>query len=205
MHKVKRILLKSATRGPLPQLGSIDHAPVHGIRIAVERRAGCFDRTGEPGLPAPRPGSPGCELRHEIAGGLAGQDARTSLDFEAARSMLRRIDELVEAGRDFVVETTLANLTYAQKIPDWRKRGYLVSLVYLRLETVEDSIARVLKRVAAGGHSIPEDTIRRRFGRSRNYFEIIYQPIVDEWYTWASQEGSFALVDSWDGRHETRT
>lgn len=141
----------------------------------------------------------------EIAGGLAGQDARTSLDFEAARSMLRRVDELVEAGTDFVVETTLANLTYAQKIPVWRKRGYLVSLVYLRLETVEDSIARVRKRVAAGGHDIPEDTIRRRFGRSRNYFEIIYQPIVDEWYIWASLEGSFALVDSWDGRHETRT
>jgi predicted ABC-type ATPase len=95
-------------------------------------------------------------------------------------------------------------LTYAQKIPDWRKRGYLVSLVYPRLETVEDSIARVRKRIAAGGHGIPEDTIRRRFGRSRNYFEAIYRPIVDEWYIWASQEGRFVLIESWDGRHDTR-
>jgi predicted ABC-type ATPase len=141
----------------------------------------------------------------EIAGGLAGRDAQASLDFEAARSMLRRIDELVEAGADFVVETTLANLTYAQKIPDWRRRGYLVSLVYLRLDSPEDAIARVRKRVAAGGHGIPEDIIRRRFGRSANYFETIYRPIVDEWYIWASQEGSFALVGSWDGRHETGT
>jgi predicted ABC-type ATPase len=39
--------------------------------------------------------------------------------------MLRRIDELVEGGADFVVETTLASLTYAQKIPAWRKLGYL--------------------------------------------------------------------------------
>jgi predicted ABC-type ATPase len=36
------------------------------------------------------------------------------------RLMLRRIDELVEVGADFAVETTLANLTYAQKIPGWR-------------------------------------------------------------------------------------
>jgi predicted ABC-type ATPase len=139
----------------------------------------------------------------EIAGGLTHRDL-ASRDFEAARAMLQRIDELVEAGADFVLETTLANLTYAQKISDWRKRSYLISLVYLRLDSVEDAVARVRKRVAAGGHGIPEDTIRRRFGRSANYFETIYRPIVDEWYIWASQEGAFALINSWDGRHATR-
>lgn len=118
--------------------------------------------------------------------------------------MLRRVDELVEAGEDFVVETTLANLGYAQKIPAWRQRGYLVSLVYLRLDSAEDAIARVRRRVAAGGHGIPEDTVRRRFGRSLRYFEAIYRPIVDEWYVWASLEGTFALINSWDRRHETR-
>jgi predicted ABC-type ATPase len=138
----------------------------------------------------------------EIAGDLADPDRQGSLDFDAARSMLRRIDELIEAGADFVVETTLANLTYAQKIPTWRRRGYLVAVVYVRLASIEASIARVRKRVAAGGHGIPEGTIRRRFGRSRNYFESIYRPIVDEWYIWESEEGRFSLIDSWDGRHE---
>ena len=126
-------------------------------------------------------------------------------DFDAARLMLRRIDELIEAGADFVVETTLASLGYAHKIPNWRRRGYLVSLVYLRLDSVEAAIARVRKRVVAGGHDIPENTIRRRFGRSENYFETIYRPIVDEWYIWASQEGRFLLIESWDGRHDPRT
>ncbi len=121
----------------------------------------------------------------EIAGNLAGRD------FDAARMMLRRVDELVEAGEDFVVETTLANLGYAQKIPAWRQRGYLVSLVYLRLDSAEDAIARVRRRVAAGGHGIPEDTVRRRFGRSLKYFEAIYRPIVDEWYIWASLRRHF--------------
>lgn len=134
----------------------------------------------------------------EIAGNLVGRN------FDAARMMLRRVDELVEAGEDFVVETTLANLGYAQKIPAWRQRGYLVSLVYLRLDSAEDAIARVRRRVAAGGHDIPEDTVRRRFGRSLRYFEAIYRSIVDEWYVWASLEGTFALINSWDRRHETR-
>jgi predicted ABC-type ATPase len=140
----------------------------------------------------------------EIAQSRKSRDTLVS-DIEAARIMLGRIGELVEAGADFVVETTLANLGYAHKILVWRKRGYLVSLAYLRLDSADESVARVRKRVAAGGHGIPEHTIRRRFGKSANYFETIYRPIVDEWYIWASREGSFALVGSWDGRHETGT
>jgi predicted ABC-type ATPase len=50
-------------------------------------------------------------------------------DFSAARMMLTRIDELVGANADFVIETTLANLGYAQKIPLWQKQGYRVSLI----------------------------------------------------------------------------
>jgi predicted ABC-type ATPase len=139
----------------------------------------------------------------EIARKRKSRVVRVS-DIAAARIMLGRIGELVEAGADFVVETTLANLSYAQKIPVWRRRGYLVSLAYLRLESVDESIARVRKRVAAGGHGIAEVALRRRFGKSWTYFETIYRPIVDEWYVWASGEGTFTLVNSWDRRHETR-
>ena len=134
----------------------------------------------------------------EIARGL---DVPSRSDVLAARMMLRRVDELVEAGANFVVETTLATLTYAQKIPGWRKRGYVVSLLYLRLASVDESIARVRKRVAAGGHGIPEDTIHRRFGKSLRYFEMIYKPIVDEWYIWESREGTFVLVEAWNQKH----
>jgi len=126
---------------------------------------------------------------------LAGQAQSNVL---AARMMLRRVDELVDANADFAIETTLATLTYAQKIPEWRRRGYIVSLAYLRLRSVYDSLARVRKRVAAGGHGIPEAVIRRRFDKSWLYFETIYRPIVDEWYVWESREGAFALSDVWN-------
>jgi len=119
-------------------------------------------------------------------------------DWHAARIMLRRLDGLVEAKQDFMFETTLATLTYARKIPLWRSQGYVVTLIYLRLSSVEASVARVRRRVAAGGHGIAEATIRRRFGKSARYFETIYKPIVDEWYIWDSLEGAFALRQSWD-------
>ena len=129
----------------------------------------------------------------------------TRSDIRAARLMLSRIDSLAAEGADFVIETTLANRGYARRIPVWRERGYLVSLAYLRLDSVEQSVMRVRSRVAAGGHDIPEDVIRRRFGKSIQCFESVYRPIVDEWYVWHSGDGAFSLVDSWDGRHATRT
>lgn len=134
----------------------------------------------------------------EIARGLAALGTPSGSDMSAARVMFRRVDELARAQANFVIETTLATLTYAQKIPSWQEDGYVVSLIYLRLGSVEESLARVRKRVAAGGHGIPEDTIRRRFGKSLTYFESVYKPIVDEWYVWESREGTFAPVEAWD-------
>jgi predicted ABC-type ATPase len=110
--------------------------------------------------------------------------------------MLDRIDELVNAGADIAIETTLATLTYAQKIPVWRKRGYHVSLVYLRLNSIAESLDRVRRRVEAGGHSIPPEVIERRFGKSIDYFERIYKPIVNSWRVWESQEGEFTPANS---------
>jgi len=133
----------------------------------------------------------------EIARGWAGERQALPLtDIRAARLMLDRIGELVDARADFAIETTLASLSYATKIPGWRNFDYRITLVYLRLPAISNSLARVRRRVAAGGHGIPERIIRRRFGRSESYFETIYKPLVDVWYLWESQEGRFVLLDS---------
>ncbi len=137
----------------------------------------------------------------EIARELVHQGlTQEQLDLHAARNMLERIRDMADAGTDFMFETTLATLTYAQKIPRWRQARYSVSLIYLRLPSLEESLARVRLRVKAGGHGIPEETIRRRFEKSMGYFETTYKSIVDEWYVWDSTEGGFTLVESWDQR-----
>ena len=39
----------------------------------------------------------------------------------------------------------------------------------------------------------------RRFGKSPDYLETIYKPIVDAWYMWESREGGFILVEHASG------
>jgi predicted ABC-type ATPase len=136
----------------------------------------------------------------EIARELDNQGlTQEQIDFRSARNMLERIDDLVDAGAEFMFETTLATLSYARKISLWRRSGYSVSLIYLRLPSVEDSVARVRRRVEAGGHGIPEDVIRRRFHKSISYFDATYKSIVDKWLLYDSLEGGFRLAESWGG------
>jgi predicted ABC-type ATPase len=134
----------------------------------------------------------------EIARGLAHAGlAQSELSIRAGREMLRQIDRLVDAGASFMIETTLASLTYARKIPKWGQRGYTAALIYLRLPNVEMAVERVRRRVAQGGHDIPEGVIRQRFARSSDYFEKYYKPIVDEWYVWDSLEDEFRQAENW--------
>jgi len=137
------------------------------------------------------------EIRRGLAEPPFGSIER---DIHAGRLMLQLIDSLVAERKSFVFETTLASLSYARKIPGWRRQSFKVALTYLRLPNAEMSLQRVRKRVAAGGHGIPEDVIRRRFDKSADYFERIYKALVDEWYVWDSLEGEFRLSESWNAR-----
>jgi predicted ABC-type ATPase len=94
-------------------------------------------------------------------------------------------------------ETTLSSLGYARRISTWQAQGYHVGLVYLRLPSTEASLARVAKRVADGGHSIPEGVVRRRFHRSLTCL-VHYKSLVNEWYVCDSIDGKFPIVDAWD-------
>lgn len=133
----------------------------------------------------------------EIARGLADQPlSQAQRDMRAGRLMIQEIDRLVAARAEFMFETTLATLMYATRIREWRATGYYVGLVYLRLPNVETSIARVERRVQAGGHAINEETIRRRFPRSLECLEQRYKQLVDEWYIYDSLEGDFRLAET---------
>jgi predicted ABC-type ATPase len=135
----------------------------------------------------------------EIAHWLISQGhPSVGVDFAAARMMLQLMDSLTASDRNLMFETTLATRIYMRRIREWQKMGYSVALIYLRLSNVEAALERVAKRVAAGGHDIPKATIRQRFLRSHDYFETLYKPIVDEWYTWDSLDGDFKFRQAWD-------
>ncbi len=115
-----------------------------------------------------------------IAEGLSAF-APEDASFDAGRVMLGRLHELADSQKDFAFETTLASRFYAGWLKELKASGYRVSVVFLWLRNVELAIERVSARVRLGGHTIPEETIRRRFDRGiKNLFEL-YIPIADSW------------------------
>jgi predicted ABC-type ATPase len=110
-----------------------------------------------------------------IAAGFAPFDPERAT-IKAGRLMLEEIFDHVRRRESFAFETTLSGRGYAQHIPVWRKKGFTVKLFFLRLTSPELAIARVQQRVKAGGHNVPEETIRRRFAAGLRNYEKIYKP-----------------------------
>lgn len=115
-----------------------------------------------------------------IAAGLSPFQPEAAA-LRAGRLMLREIDVCVGRGESFAIETTLAGLSYLQRISRWRAEGYRVSLYFLSLPKVEMAITRVAERVRQGGHDISEDVIRRRFEAGLRNFDQHYRQAVDMW------------------------
>ncbi len=116
-----------------------------------------------------------------IAEGLSAF-APEDASFEAGRVMLGRLRELAANGEDFSFETTLATRFYATWLRKLQaEQNYRVSIAYLWLRSPDLAVSRVAARVNVGGHSIPEETIRRRFRRSTHNFFKLYRPMANAW------------------------
>lgn len=115
-----------------------------------------------------------------IAVGLSGF-APDKAAFAAGRLMLARMHHLAREGESFAFETTLASRHFAPWIRGLRKEGYRFELAFVWLPTAEEAIARVGVRVKAGGHDVPEATIRRRFARGLANFMDLYRGLADHW------------------------
>lgn len=102
-------------------------------------------------------------------------------EIEAARITLTRLTELAEARRDMAFETTLASHLLMPRIRRMQDSGYAFHLYFFWLPNADMAVQRVARRVAAGGHNIPEDVIRRRYERGLENFFNHYSPAADSW------------------------
>ena len=107
---------------------------------------------------------------------------------QASKLMLLKITYLFKRHEDFAIETTLATRSLKKMISKAQKEGYSITLLYFWLNSPDLAVARVKARVAAGGHNIPEDTIRRR------YFAGLHTSLVDRWILADNSEIPFKVV-----------
>jgi predicted ABC-type ATPase len=130
-----------------------------------------------------------------IAEGLSPFDPEIAA-FQAGRLMVQEIATCVRRKESFAFETTLSGLRYARLIPQWRKKGYFVKLIFLKLPNPEMAIARVAARIAQGGHAVPEEVIRRRFVTGWRNFQEIYKSLVNAWILYDNALDRPIYVDS---------
>ena len=124
----------------------------------------------------------------EIAKGLSPFQPE-SVAMQAGRIMLARMDELLQKGETFAFETTLATKSYKQKIEWAQVNGYEVTLLFFWLDSPNMAKKRVAQRVAEGGHSIPTETIERRYHNGIANLFAIYMDMVDICYIFDNSEG----------------
>jgi predicted ABC-type ATPase len=115
-----------------------------------------------------------------IASGLSVFDPDLAA-MAAGRVMLARLKELAFRRADFAFETTLASRSFAPWIAKLTAAGYRFHLLFLWLSSPELAVARVADRVRAGGHDVPEATIRRRYNAGLRNFFSLYSPLATTW------------------------
>ncbi len=118
----------------------------------------------------------------------------SAASISASRYMLMKIKYLLNRNMDFSIETTLATRSLVNSIRQAKAQGYHVTVLYFWLNSPDLAVRRVKDRVAAGGHNIPEETIRRRYFMGLSYFFKTYIPLCDRWVLADNSTTPFSVI-----------
>lgn len=114
-----------------------------------------------------------------IAHGLSPL-APNQQQIRAARYALDMMRDFVAERETFAIETTLAGRGHKGLIAQAQAAGFAVNLLYFFVSSPEEALRRIARRVAEGGHDVPERDARRRYGRSLAQFGA-YAALCDLW------------------------
>jgi predicted ABC-type ATPase len=113
----------------------------------------------------------------------------------AGRLFLAELDRLAALRVDFAFETTLSGLSHCARLQRWKKAGYRIEIVFLRLVSAALAIRRVAMRVKQGGHHVPRTDVQRRFVRGWKNFQNAYKALADAWAIYDSSEKTPRLIE----------
>lgn len=129
-----------------------------------------------------------------IAAGLSPLQPQLAA-LAAGRMVLKELDRFVELRADFAFETTLAGLTYARKLHTWKRSGYRIEMVYLKLGSTQLALRRIASRVRQGGHHVPTKDVIRRFRRGWDNFQDVYRVLADSWAVYENSDVTPRLLE----------
>lgn len=91
------------------------------------------------------------------------------------------------------METTLAGKAQLRLIAQAHRGGLAANLLYFSASDPSICLERIARRVAEGGHDVPEDLVRRRFARSLANLPA-YLAACDLWRVYEASGSSPALA-----------
>jgi predicted ABC-type ATPase len=112
----------------------------------------------------------------------------------AGRIALTRVRRLIHERKTFAWETTLSGRTTKAWVLKAKEAGYFIKLVFVWIQSLDESIERIQRRVREGGHPVPVQDVRRRFLKTlRNFFND-FCPLADAWKLFDNSHQSLRLV-----------
>ncbi|MEX8505265.1 AAA family ATPase [Leptothrix ochracea] len=112
----------------------------------------------------------------------------------AGRAFSLQLARALADGQSLVIESTLAGASLARSMAKARAAGYLITVVLVFLDSADLCLRRIAGRVAQGGHDVPEEDVRRRFGRVMPVFWRQYRPLAHQTLVVFNGGESFSVV-----------
>ena len=100
----------------------------------------------------------------------------------------------LENNLSFTQETTLAGHRTVRTIKQARKQGYYITMYYVGLSSMEESIDRITNRVRKGGHNIPIDDVKRRYEKRISSLSKVI-PLCDEVIFYDNENGFIKVAE----------
>ena len=92
---------------------------------------------------------------------------------KAGMIAVRKINDYFYNNESFNQETTLCGKSIFRNIDIAIRKGYIVKLYYIGVDSVDIAKKRVHKRVIDGGHGVPDKDIERRYTESLNNLRMV--------------------------------
>ncbi|MBI4243901.1 MAG: zeta toxin family protein [Planctomycetes bacterium] len=99
-----------------------------------------------------------------IAKGISPLSMESAV-IEAGRLFIQQIKKRIASRVNFAFETTLSGLGYIGLLKQLRKKNYQIHIYFLWIPKVDMALKRIANRVQLGGHGVPSEIVKRRYGK----------------------------------------
>lgn len=113
--------------------------------------------------------------------------------FSAGKIIFQEVDNFFNDKKSFALESTISGAYHTRILESAKKSGYEIILVYVFLDFPQVNIARIKKRVALGGHNVPDIDVIRRFYKSVKNFEMA-TTLANKWKLYYNGDDNYELI-----------